>query len=179
MIEEIKKGELLKRIREILKEFRESLNASEPIEEIKKLSERVGLSIKSEYTDVVDKMLLSLFTLLSTVDTNSNTHSTLDTDALVKLTACQLLLDLKITLYVSDSDRIKAYKDSYRIIGNALDDIVDWLCPAILSGKISSTAIIFLRCFENYLVTLFENGHPNRKYKGNFSDKLIDKINKS
>lgn len=175
MIEKIERDKLVDRIVEIMREFKAELDPEDSIGQLKILASKINVSIDTDYSDVIVIMYTNLCNLILASAGCEETIS-LDTDALYKLTASQLMLELKITLNLSEDIRLQEYKNAYRALSVLLGDMCDSIVEDIYNGKISTITVMYLKGFENYMVDLFEKGFPNKTYRMNFTEYVLNKL---
>jgi len=177
MIEKIERDKLVDRIVEIMREFRAELDPEDSIGQLKILAEKIGVCIDTNYSDVIVIMYTNLCNLILASAGCEETIS-LDTDALYKLTASQLMLELKITLNLDEDTRVIEYRNAYRALSMLIADMCDGLVEDIYQGEISTVSVMYLKSFENFVIDIFEKGFPNKKYRANFTEYVFDKLTK-
>lgn len=177
MIEHVERDKLIDRIVEIMREFRAELDPEDSIGQLKILAEKIGVCIDTDYSDVIVIMYTNLCNLIL-ASVGCEETIVLDTDALYKLTASQLMLELKITLNLDEGIRLREYRNAYRTLSTLVADMCDSIVEDIFRGKISTVTVMYLKGFENYLIDIHSKGFPDKKYRANFTEYVIRKLTK-
>lgn len=175
MIEKIERDKLVDRIVAIMQEFKAELDPVDSIGQLKILAEKISVSIDTNYSDVIVILYTNLCELILASE-GCEEFINLDTDALYKLTAAQLMLELKITLNIDDEIRVREYRNAYRALSRLLAELCESIVKEIYHGKLSVVSVVYLKGFENYLIDIFEKGFAGKTYRGNFAEGVLDKL---